>query len=199
MFDIFISSAAIIVLLPLWGLVSIGIFLEDRGPIFFRQKRLGRDGHAFTLYKFRSMCVNDIAPLALGPIKHNHSLVTWTGYIIRRLKLDETPQFWNVLKGDMSLVGPRPCLIERWQTMSVRERERFSVSPGLSGWAEVNGNVELSWEEQLLLDLWYIKHHSFYLDLIILLKTFTVVLFGSKKNEQALRQAKQDNLKQCAY
>jgi lipopolysaccharide/colanic/teichoic acid biosynthesis glycosyltransferase len=180
----------VFLLIPLWIILSVSIFIEDRGPIFYRQKRLGKDGKLFTLYKFRSMYVNNIPPLELGAIKHNHTLVTHIGYVMRRLKLDETPQFLNVIVGEMSLVGPRPCLPLRIESMSLEEKKRFQVPPGLTGWAEVNGNVELTWDEQLLLDLWYVQHASFSLDMKILLKTMGVVLFGSKKNASALLNAK---------
>lgn len=188
--DVLISIPAILLLMPVWLILMISIFLEDKGAIFYRQKRLGKGGKIFTLYKFRSMYVNNIPPLELGAIKHNHTLVTHVGYIMRRLKLDETPQFLNVILGEMSLVGPRPCLPVRIESMSDSEKNRFNLLPGLTGWAEVNGNVELSWDEQLLLDLWYVQHVSFSLDIKILLKTIGVVLLGSKKNEAALLDAK---------
>lgn len=188
--DLLIAIPAMIVLLPLWVLLSLCIFLEDRGPIFYKQRRPGKDGTLFTLYKFRSMYVNNIPPLELGAIKHNHTLVTHVGYVMRRLKLDETPQFLNVILGQMSLVGPRPCLPIRIETLSLQEKKRFDVLPGLTGWAEVNGNVELTWDEQLLLDRWYVQNQSFRLDMTILVKTIGVVLLGSKKNNVALLNAK---------
>lgn len=188
--DILIAVPALVLLIPLWIILGLGIFIEDRGPIFYKQKRLGKNGKLFTIYKFRSMYVNNIPPLELGAIKHNHSLVTRIGYIMRRLKLDETPQFLNVIVGEMSLVGPRPCLPVRIESMSLSEKKRFQVAPGLTGWAEVNGNVELSWDEQLLLDLWYVQHASLRLDMKIILKTMGVVLFGSKINTAALLNAK---------
>ncbi len=188
--DIIVSSFAIILLIPVWILLSLAIFLEDRHFIIFKQHRAGKDEKIFTIYKFRSMVVNNIPPLELGAIKHNHYLVTRVGYFMRRLKLDETLQFLNVLKGDMSLVGPRPCLPSRIQSMSIIEMQRFKLLPGVTGWAEVNGNIELTWEEQLLFDLWYVQHWSLYLDIKILLKTVAVVVWGSKKNELALANAK---------
>lgn len=188
--DIFLSLLAVIILLPLWIIVAIAIFAEDRGPICFRQTRLGQDGILFILYKFRSMRVNQIPPLELGAIKHNHALVTSVGYVIRRFKIDETLQFLNVLKGDMSLVGPRPCLPQSMDSMTTQEKKRFACLPGLTGWAEVNGNVELLWEEQLLLDLWYVENRSLYLDILILLRTIGVVVCGSHRNETALNLAR---------
>lgn len=187
--DILLSSIAILMLLPVWLLISLIIFIEDKGPIFYKQKRVGLRETLFTIYKFRSMRVNHIPPLELGAIKHNHALVTRIGHFIRRTKLDETPQFFNVLRGDMSLIGPRPCLPGRLETMTQCEKRRFSMLPGLSGFAEVNGNVELTWQEQLWLDLWYVDHASFWLDCQIFFATFKVVLLGSTRNEAVLKKA----------
>lgn len=186
--DILLSSIAILMLLPIWLVISLIIFIEDKGPIFYRQKRVGLRETLFTIYKFRSMRVNNIPPLELGAVKHNHSLVTRIGHFIRRTKLDETPQFFNVLRGDMSLIGPRPCLPVRLETMTQREKRRFAMLPGLSGFAEVNGNVELTWQEQLWLDLWYVDHASFWLDCQIFFATFKVVLLGSTRNEVMLKK-----------
>src|SRR3989338_2795732 len=190
--DVLLVIPAIILLVPVWLLLSLCVFIENPGPVIFRQVRLGKDEKLFTLYKFRSMYTNNIPPLDLGAVKHNHALVTRVGYFIRRLKFDETQQLLNILKGDMSLVGPRPCLPARLNNMSLDEKRRFSFLPGLTGWAEVNGNVELSWEEQLLLDLWYVDYWSLFLDFKIILKTVIVVLFGSRKNEMALMNAKKN-------
>ncbi|MBA3662132.1 MAG: sugar transferase [Gammaproteobacteria bacterium] len=187
--DVVISFFAIIVLTPFWIVIAIAIYFENPGPIFYLQERVGYKGKPFKLFKFRSMVVNDIPPLELGSIKHNHSLVTRVGYVLRRFKLDETPQFLNVLIGTMSLIGPRPCLLGRIPSMSQTEQLRFNALPGLSGWAEVNGNVDLTWQEQVWLDVWYVKHHHLLLDAFIIVKTFIVVLFGSKKNDIALSKA----------
>ncbi|SRR5579883_122029 len=187
--EICLSLVALIVLLPLWLLISLFIKLESPGPIFYRQKRVGQQEKLFTIYKFRSMRVNTIPPLELGAVKHDHLLVTKMGYIIRRFKLDETPQILNVLKREMSIVGPRPCLPERLPTMTPHEKTRFSCLPGLTGWAEVNGNVELSFQEQVALDIWYVQHRSLWLDIKIILKTLFVVVVGSHKNESALKDA----------
>lgn len=189
--DIIFSLVALFLLLPLWILISIGIYLEDRGPIFFPQKRLGKSGKIYTMYKFRSMYRNNVPPLELGTVKYAHPLVTKIGYLIRRSKLDETPQFLNILLGQMSLVGPRPCLPARLNAMTAFEKKRLQLLPGLTGWAEVNGNIELSWEEQLWLDIWYVENCSLGLDFKILLKTIVVVFLGAKRNESALEEAKQ--------
>lgn len=188
-FDLFMSLLAIMLLIPIWLVLTICIFVENPGSIIFRQLRPGKDGKLFIIYKFRSMYINSVPPMELGAVKHNHSLVTRVGHFIRRFKLDETPQFYNVLKGEMSLIGPRPCLPDRIASMTEAEKRRFHMLPGISGWAEVNGNVDLTWEEQLLLDLWYVDHFTLKLDLAIFIKTIKVVLCGSVKNEQALNAA----------
>lgn len=189
-FDVIGAAICLILLCLVGSILAILIYWETPGPIFFIQTRAGKDEKPFRMYKFRSMAVNNIAPMELGPVKHKHNLVTRTGYIMRRTKLDEIPQFLNVLRGEMSFVGPRPCLIEKIDALTPNEKRRFSVLPGMTGWAEVNGNVELSWEEQLMLDVWYIDHRSLWLDLQILFKTLGVVVFGSERNEKAIEAAK---------
>lgn len=188
-FDICFASIALILLSPFFLLIVMVIKLESKGPAIFKQKRVGKDMRPYFIYKFRSMVVHDFLPEELGPIKHNHNLVTRSGHFLRRTKLDEIPQFFNVLKGDMRIVGPRPCLFSTLETLTDTEKRRFKVLPGLTGWAEINGNVELSWREQLTLDLWYVDHYSFRLDLKIIYKTILTVLFGSIRNIHALSQA----------
>ena len=189
-FDIFFSIVCITLLSPLCILLAILIRLESSGPIFFIQERVGKSEKPFRIIKFRSMHTHHFTPEELGPIKHNHAVVTRVGYWLRRTKLDEIPQFFNVLWGDMSVVGPRPCLLSTAEQMTAQEKHRFLDRPGVTGWAEVTGNVELSWHEQLLLDLWYVDHQTFFLDMQIILRTILTVLFGSIRNDKALEQAK---------
>jgi undecaprenyl phosphate N,N'-diacetylbacillosamine 1-phosphate transferase len=188
-FNCGLSLLLILLLSPMLFIIALAIKLTSNGPIFFSQSRIGKNGKCFPMYKFRSMKVNNIPPISLGAVKHQHPLVTPIGYIIRRFKLDELPQLFNILRGDMNFIGPRPCLPERLLTMTVAEKRRFTVLPGLAGWAEVNGNVELTWQEQLLLDLWYVDQRNVSLDIMILFKIFYVVLFGSQKNPSALKEA----------
>lgn len=190
LFDIIFALFCLILFLPLGLLIAVLIKLESKGPIIFKQKRVGRHGKAYWIYKFRSMRLHDQAPEVLGPIKHSHPLVTKIGYVLRRFKLDEFPQFINVLLGEMSIVGPRPCLISTYESLDTKARRRFSVRPGVSGWAEVNGNVELTWPEQLALDLWYIHHQTFMLDVTIIVKTILTIFVGSIKNNENLLAAK---------
>lgn len=188
--DIAFSLVCLAVLLPAWVVIALLIKIDSPGPIFFKQKRVGKNGRPYSMYKFRSMLVHAQTPEKLGPLKHTHALITPVGSFLRRSKIDEVPQFINVLRGEMSVFGPRPCLPFRLETMSAEEKKRFSILPGITGWAETNGNVELTWEEQLLLDLWYVAHKSAWLDIKILLKTVVTVLCGSIRNELALQQAK---------
>lgn len=185
-FDLFFSAFALVLFSPFALLIACAIKLESRGPVVFRQMRAGLNGHPFEIYKFRTMRLHDDAPEVLGPIKHNHHLVTRTGYFLRRFKLDEFPQFLNVLKGEMSVVGPRPCLISTFECLPVEEKLRFSVKPGVTGWAEVNGNVELRLHEQVMLDIWYVYHQSMMLDMRIIIKTMTTIFVGSVRNEKNL-------------
>lgn len=128
------------------------------------------------------MLVNNIPASHLGRIGNKHSIITPLGYYLRRYKIDELPQLWNILKGEMSFVGPRPCLVETLESFTSLGKKRFQVKPGLTGWAEVNGNIDLTWEEQACLDIWYINKRSLLLDFLILFKTLLVVIKGSKKN-----------------
>lgn len=187
--DVAVSLVCIGLLWPVCLLLAILIKLETPGPVFFVQKRMGKDERPFAMYKFRSMVVNTIHPLHLGEVKHNHQLVTRVGYVMRRTKLDEVPQFLNVLRGEMSLVGPRPCLIEQVGEITPVERRRFKFHPGMTSWADVNGNVEITRGERWILDVWYIDHYSLQLDIRILAKTLGVVISGSKRNERAIRAA----------
>lgn len=188
--DLIISIFCIVILSPFFCILPLLIFIESPGPIIFSQKRVGKKEKSFNIYKFRSMYVHNLDPSEIGAVKHSHPLVTKIGYIMRRTKLDEIPQFFNVLRGDMSLVGPRPCMFERIKNMTSYERHRFLFLPGMTGWAEVNGNVEFSWDEQLLLDLWYIDHQSLWLDFVILARTFVVLFIGSIRNDEALNRAR---------
>ena len=187
--DVVGAGLGVIVLSPLILIVSFLIWLEDQGPVFYNQERIGIDGKVFQLIKFRSMKVNKISPTEMGQVRSDNPMVTRVGKVIRRLKLDELPQLLNVLKGDMSLVGPRPTLPEQVQTYSDYEWLRLRVPPGMTGWAQVNGNINLSWGERILLDRWYVNNRSLLVDLVILLKTTRVIFMGEIPNSNALKEA----------
>lgn len=188
--DLVVASAMLAISSPLQLAVAALICLESGRPILFRQRRAGRAGSPFLLLKFRSMRVHPSGPEDLIQVRSDHPLLTHTGRIIRRLKIDELPQLLNVVKGDMSLVGPRPSLPEWSDEYTSYERRRLLVRPGLTGWAQVNGNVSLPWPERILLDVWYVDHWSLWLDIKILFKTVWVVLVGERPEPHALEEAR---------
>ena len=142
-------------------------------PALFTQPRAGREGRPFVLYKFRSMTD---ARDAAGELLPDGERLTPFGQFLRRTSLDELPQLWNVLKGDMSLVGPRPLLLQYVPLYSDRQRRRLEVRPGVTGWAQINGRNALSWPEKFELDVWYVEHRSFWLDVKILFMTVKKIL-----------------------
>jgi lipopolysaccharide/colanic/teichoic acid biosynthesis glycosyltransferase len=177
------AVAAIAALSPLIGLIAWRIRREDGGPVFFRQQRAGLDGRPFELWKFRSMVVGaDRIGLGLN-VASGDDRITRTGRVLRDWSLDELPQLINVVRGEMSLVGPRPGLPDQAARYDAVQRRRLAMRPGLTGWAQVNGRNRLSWEERIVLDVWYVEHWSLKLDVQILARTLGVVarqdgLFG---------------------
>lgn len=176
--DFVLSSLALFFLLPLIFTAAILVKLSSPGPIFFTQERVGRNGHRFNIYKVRTMSVDN--GRGISQTLNSDPDVFPVGKILRRFKLDELPQIYNVVKGDMSIVGPRPCLEQTAKEMPIWARQRFSFRPGLTGLAQVNGNVSLSWEERWRYDIDYVDNCSFNLDLKILAKTFLVVFRGEE-------------------
>lgn len=166
-------------LTPLAAIVAVLIKLDSHGPVFFVQERLGRFGSTFRTYKFRTM--TDRPRVAHTEVLPGHSEVTRVGHWLRRFKIDELPQIWNILNGDMSLVGPRPALPEAIHEYNVNGLRRLIERPGLTGLAQVNGNIYLSWPERWTYDAEYVDRVSFSLDLSIVLKTIAVVLCGEEK------------------
>jgi lipopolysaccharide/colanic/teichoic acid biosynthesis glycosyltransferase len=183
LFDIVSSAAALLVLSPLLGVVALWIKLDSRGPVFFKQQRAGLGGQPFRIFKFRTM-VNR-APDEID--QHNEQVVsesydpriTRAGHFIRATSLDELPQLINILKGDMSVVGPRPVLMEQKEVVPPGYMKRFSVRPGLTGLAQVRGRRSLGWLTQLAFDAEYVEKRGFFYDLGIILSTIKVVLLGS--------------------
>ncbi len=174
--DIAISSVMLVLLLPLLVLIALLVKLESRGPVLYHQKRVGKDGRVFDLLKFRSMVV-DAERMGLGyEVARNDGRITRVGRVLREWGLDELPQLVNVLRGEMSLVGPRAARPEQVELFTPLERQRLKVRPGLTGWALVNGRNLIDWRRRIQLDLWYVEHWSLWLDLRILLKTLWVVL-----------------------
>lgn len=179
--DIFFSIIGLLTLSPFLLVVSILIKIDSKGPVIFKQKRLGKNGNVFNIYKFRSMTV--------GAEKHgvyeskNDSRVTRVGKIIRKLSIDELPQFINILKGDMSIIGPRPTLTYhpwKYDEYSDFQKKRFNLRPGVTGWAQVNGRKDVQWNKRIEYDVFYVNNFSLWFDIKIIFKTIYKVL--SMKN-----------------
>ncbi|MGE1111818.1 sugar transferase [Priestia megaterium] len=180
MFDIVISFMALVVLLPVILLFALIVMIETPGSPFFLQERLGQSGRPFTIMKLRSMYSDAEKNGAQWAVK-NDSRVTKVGKLIRQTRIDELPQLWNVLKGDMSIVGPRPeraVFIEEFQKTLPAFSQRLAVKPGLTGWAQINGGYELTPAEKLELDLYYIQHTNIRFDVKIMIKTLRVIVTG---------------------
>ncbi len=171
-FDFLIASILLVILSPLFLIISLAVYVDVGKPIFFAQKRPGLSEKIFKLYKFRTMKDEfDEDGLQLDDMKR----ITSLGKILRETSLDELPSLINVFKGDMSLVGPRPLLIEYLELYDAEQAKRHNVRPGITGWAQINGRNRISWEEKFKLDVWYVSNHSLFLDLKIILKTFLKV------------------------
>jgi len=175
LFDIIVSAAALVLLSPLLGAVALLVLLSMGPPALFRQKRPGLGGRPFEMIKFRTMRP---APAGADALATDAVRLTAVGRFLRASSLDELPELWNVLKGEMSMVGPRPLLMQYLDRYTPEQARRHSVRPGLTGWAQVNGRNALSWDEKFALDLWYVDNRSFRLDLKILWLTLLRTLGG---------------------
>ncbi|WP_281277081.1 sugar transferase [Siminovitchia terrae] len=166
--DVLGATFLVILFSPILLIIAIAIFVSDGAPIHFKQTRPGLHGKPFIIYKFRTM--NDIRD-ENGQMLPGKFRLTKTGKFLRRYSLDELPQLVNVIKGDLSLVGPRPLLMEYLDKYTPDQARRHDVKPGITGWAQVNGRNAISWDEKFHLDIWYVDHQSFWLDIKILLLT----------------------------
>ena len=167
-FDLLVAFFVLIVLFPIILLVAFSIRLKLGSPIFFYQQRPGLNGDLFQMVKFRTM--RDISDVD-GNLLSDSARLTSFGKFLRSTSLDELPELWNVLKGEMSLVGPRPLLIEYLPLYNKQQAQRHDIKPGVTGWAQVNGRNAISWEQKFELDIWYVKNHNMLLDLKILWMT----------------------------
>ncbi len=172
LFDLIASALALIVLSPVMGLTVLLVRINLGGPILFRQQRPGYKGLPFHIFKFRTM-IDRFAPD--GSLLPDSERLTRFGRILRSTSLDELPELFNILRGDMSVVGPRPLLMEYLPLYSAEQARRHDMPPGLTGWAQVNGRNALSWQDKFRLDVWYVDHWSFWLDLKIIVLTFVKV------------------------
>lgn len=177
--DIVVSSVALLLTSPLLALAMLAVRLESRGAVIYRQRRVGLGGRAFDVLKLRTM-VEGAEHLGAGlAVDANDSRITRVGAFLRRTSLDELPNLLNVLRGEMSLIGPRPTLQAQVDRYTPRQRGRLQIKPGITGWAQVNGRASLPWAERIELDLFYIAHRSLALDLKIVWRTVAMVLGGS--------------------
>jgi len=179
-FDICFALMVTIVLLPVMVFIATGVLISIGHPVIFRQLRPGKNCKPFFLYKFRTM-------LELKDDKGNYlpdeKRLTTFGRLLRKYSLDELPELWNVIKGDMSLVGPRPLLMEYIRYYTPEQARRHEVKPGITGWAQINGRNSISWEEKFKLDVWYVDNWNIGLDIIIIFLTFSKVFRGEGINQ----------------
>jgi lipopolysaccharide/colanic/teichoic acid biosynthesis glycosyltransferase len=177
--DVALAGTGLVLTSPLVGLAALAIKLEDRGPVLYRQTRVGRHGEDFELLKLRTMVVGAETMGAGYAVDQGDPRITRLGRFVRRTSIDELPQLWNVLRGDMSVIGPRPTLRYQVEQYDERQRRRLDVRPGLTGWAQVHGRAALPWAERIELDVWYVEHRSPSVDLRILLRTPLALFRGS--------------------
>jgi lipopolysaccharide/colanic/teichoic acid biosynthesis glycosyltransferase len=177
--DIAAAGLGLALAAPFLAAAALAVKLDDGGPVLFRQTRVGKDGKDFELLKLRSMTVGAEHLGAGFAIDKGDARITRVGRFLRRTSIDELPQLWNVLRGDMSVIGPRPTLRYQVDRYTDRQRRRLEVRPGLTGWAQVNGRATLPWADKIELDVWYVDHHSPLVDLQILLRTPLALLGGT--------------------
>jgi lipopolysaccharide/colanic/teichoic acid biosynthesis glycosyltransferase len=197
--DLVLSGLGIVAGIVPASLIAIAIKLESRGPVFYRQERIGRDGRAFRIFKFRSMVVGAEKQGAGVRVAEDDSRVTRVGRLLRRTSLDELPQLLNVLRGEMSIVGPRPTLRCQVEQYDESQRRRLRVKPGITGWAQIQGRCAISWDQRIPLDIEYVERMGFGMDLRVLARTFGVVLRGGGRfaerdywGERARQKRKRD-------
>jgi lipopolysaccharide/colanic/teichoic acid biosynthesis glycosyltransferase len=169
---------------PVLLAAAAAIKLEDGGPVLYRQRRVGIDGTEFELLKLRTMVVGAETQGAGWAVNRGDPRITRVGRVLRRLSLDELPQLWNVVRGEMSLIGPRPTLAYQVERYTPRQRRRLEVRPGITGWAQVHGRAALPWDERIELDVWYVEHRSPWLDLRILARTPLALFGGTYKGDR---------------
>ncbi len=177
--DILVSSVVLVLAAPVLAVAMLAIRLESAGPVIYRQRRSGLDGAVFDVLKLRTMVQGAEHKGAGLAIDANDPRITHVGTFLRRTSLDELPNLLNVLRGDMTLIGPRPTLPAQVDQYTPRQRGRLAIKPGITGWAQVNGRASLPWDERIELDLFYIEHRSLSIDLKILWRTVVIVLGGS--------------------
>jgi len=175
-FDVILGVCLFLLIFPVLIFIAIAIKLDSSGPVFFKQKRVGIKGRQFLIYKFRTMVVNAVNIGAGLNIVDNDPRITVVGKFLRDWSLDELPQIINIVKGEMSFIGPRPTLQYQVDNYTGHQRKRLNMKPGVTGWSQVNGRNNISWEDRIDLDVWYVENWSPWLDMKIALKTPAVVV-----------------------
>ncbi len=181
--DVALGSLGLAVTAPVAGVAALAVKLEDGGPVLYRQKRVGLNGEEFELLKLRTMVVGAERLGAGFAVDQGDPRITRVGRLLRRLSIDELPQLWNVVRGDMSVIGPRPTLAYQVERYTPRQRRRLEVKPGITGWAQIHGRASLPWAERIELDVWYVEHRSPGVDLRILARTPLALFRGTYKGE----------------
>lgn len=176
--DFCVAGAGLLLLSPLLAVAAAGIKIQDRGPVLFQQTRIGQNCHPFSIYKFRTM---EVDHQTVGQISKVSPGVTPVGRFLRRTKVDELPQLVNILRGEMSLVGPRPCLPETLDEMPAWAHARFAVRPGLTGLAQISGNASIPWQTRWRFDIRYVSQLGLLPDLSILVATAKTIVLGEEK------------------
>jgi lipopolysaccharide/colanic/teichoic acid biosynthesis glycosyltransferase len=179
LFDILVASVALVVTAPIQLAAMVAVRIESHGSPIYRQHRVGKDGEPFEMLKLRTMVSGAEQQGAGMSVNYGDPRITRVGRILRRFSIDELPNLVNVLRGEMSIVGPRPTIQVQVDQYTDEQRRRLEVKPGLTGWAQVNGRASLPWHERIELDLWYVEHRSFLLDLRIIAKTVNMLVTGT--------------------
>ncbi len=177
--DVVAAGAGLVLAGPVLGVAALATKLESGGPVLYRQTRVGRNGEDFEVLKLRTMVVGAEKLGAGFAVDEGDSRITRVGRILRRTSVDELPQLWNILRGDMSVIGPRPTLRYQVEQYDERQWQRLAIRPGLTGWAQVHGRASLPWAERIELDVWYVEHRSPRIDLEILLRTPLALFRGT--------------------
>jgi lipopolysaccharide/colanic/teichoic acid biosynthesis glycosyltransferase len=182
-FDVVAAAAALVLAAPVLAIAALAILLDDGPPVLYRQARVGLKGRGFEIVKLRTMVVGAERQGAGLAVNYGDPRITRAGRVLRRLSLDELPQLWNVLVGDMSIVGPRPTVRSQVERYTPHQMRRLDVKPGITGWAQVNGRAALPWAERIELDVWYVERASFWLDVRILARTPVALFSNTYKGE----------------
>ena len=181
--DVAGASLGLALASPFLAVGALAIKVSDGGPVVYRQRRVGKDGREFELLKLRTMVVGAEQQGAGWAVNRGDPRITRVGRLLRRLSLDEVPQLWNVVRGEMSLIGPRPTLAYQVEEYTPRQRKRLDVKPGITGWAQIHGRASLPWEQRIELDVWYVENRSPAVDVKILLRTPRALFGGTYKGE----------------